>query len=69
MLPSVLLTAMEDVTIDFMTDVTYDTVKRLKRATSYPPYRHTNIQQHSRYYNYDDIFLFVPLVAYSTYST
>ena len=38
MLPSVLLTAMADVTIDFVTDVTYDTVKRLKRANSYPPY-------------------------------
>jgi hypothetical protein len=50
MLPSVLLTAMTDVTIDFVIDVTYDTVKRLKRATSYPSYRHTNIQQHSRYY-------------------
>jgi hypothetical protein len=30
MLQSVLLTAMADVTIDFLTDVTYDTVKRLK---------------------------------------
>jgi hypothetical protein len=30
-LPSVLLTPMADVTIDFVTDVTYDTVKRLKR--------------------------------------
>jgi hypothetical protein len=28
---------MADVTIDFVTDATYDTVKRLKRATSYPP--------------------------------
>jgi hypothetical protein len=37
MLPSVLLTAMADVTIDFVTDVTYETVKRLKRAASYPP--------------------------------
>jgi hypothetical protein len=36
MLPSVLLTAMADVTIDFVTDVTYDTVKRLKRVSSYP---------------------------------
>jgi hypothetical protein len=51
LLPSVLLTAMADVTIGFGTDVTYDTVKRLKRATSYPPYRHTDIQQHSRYYS------------------
>jgi hypothetical protein len=50
MLPCVLLTAMADVTIDFVTDVTYDTVKRLKMASNYPPYRHTNIQQHSRYY-------------------
>ena len=31
MLPSVLLTAMADVTSDFLADVTYDTVKRLKR--------------------------------------
>jgi hypothetical protein len=30
MLPSVLLTVMADVTIYFLTDVTYDTVKRLK---------------------------------------
>jgi hypothetical protein len=37
MLPSVLLTGMADVTIDFVTDVTYDTVKILKRASSYPP--------------------------------
>jgi hypothetical protein len=36
MLPSVLLTAMADVTIDFVTDVTYDTVKRLKWASRYP---------------------------------
>jgi hypothetical protein len=49
--PCVLLTAMADVTIDFVTDVTYDTVKRLKMASNYPPYRHTNIQQHSRYYS------------------
>jgi hypothetical protein len=51
MLPSVLLTAIADVRIDFVTDFTYDTVKRLKSASSYPPYRLTNIQQHSRYYN------------------
>jgi hypothetical protein len=57
MLPSVLLTAMADVTIDFVTDVTYDTVKRLKRATSYPFYRRTNIQQHSRYYRQDNVYL------------
>jgi hypothetical protein len=50
MVPCVLLTAMADVTIDFVTDVTYDTVKRLKMASNYPPYRHTNIQQHSRYF-------------------
>jgi hypothetical protein len=54
LLPSVLLTAMEDVTIDFVTDVTYDTVKRLKRHLAIPPYRHTNIQQHSRYYTTDE---------------
>jgi hypothetical protein len=30
-LPSVLLTAMADVTIDFVTDVIYNTAKRLKR--------------------------------------
>jgi hypothetical protein len=36
MLPSVPLTAMADVTIDFVTDVTYDTVKRLKRHLSIP---------------------------------
>jgi hypothetical protein len=41
---------MADVTVDFVTDVTYDTVKRLKRHLAIPPYRHTNIQQHSRYY-------------------
>jgi hypothetical protein len=29
-LPSVLLTAMEDVTIEFVTDVTFDAVKRLE---------------------------------------
>jgi hypothetical protein len=50
MLPSVLLTAMADVTFDFVIDVTYVTVKRLKRHLAMPPYRHTNIQQHSRYY-------------------
>jgi hypothetical protein len=37
MLPSVLLTAMADVTIDFMTEVTYDTVKRFKKVSSHPP--------------------------------
>jgi hypothetical protein len=36
LLPSVLLTAMADVTIDFVTDVTYDTVKRLKRHLAIP---------------------------------
>jgi hypothetical protein len=46
---------MADVTIDFVTDVTYDTVKRLKMASNYPPYRHTNIQQHSRYYSSPDL--------------
>jgi hypothetical protein len=45
---------MADVKIDFVTDVTYDTVKRLKRASSYPPYRLTNIQHLSRYYTYPD---------------
>jgi hypothetical protein len=52
LLPSVLLTAMADVTIDFVTYVIYETVKRLKRHLAIPPYRHTNIQQHSRYYTY-----------------
>jgi hypothetical protein len=37
LLPRVLLTAMADVTIDFVTDVTYDTVKRLKRHLAIPP--------------------------------
>jgi hypothetical protein len=36
MLPSVLLTAMADVTSDFLADVTYDTVKRLKRHLAIP---------------------------------
>jgi hypothetical protein len=36
-LPSVLVTAMADVTIDFLTDVTNDSVKRLKRHLAIPP--------------------------------
>jgi hypothetical protein len=36
MLPSVLLTAVADVTIDFLTDVTCDTVRRLKRHLAIP---------------------------------
>jgi hypothetical protein len=49
MLPSVLLTAIADVTIDFLTDVTSDTVKKLKRHPAIPPYRHTNVQHYLRY--------------------
>jgi hypothetical protein len=37
MLPSVLLTATADVIIDFMTEVKYDTVKRLKRHLAILP--------------------------------
>jgi hypothetical protein len=36
MLPSVLLTAMADVTINFMTDVTDDTIKRLQKHLAIP---------------------------------
>jgi hypothetical protein len=35
MLPSVQRTAMADVTLDFLLDVTYGTVKRLEMAASY----------------------------------
>jgi hypothetical protein len=36
--PSVILTARADVTSDFLAGVIYDTAKRLKTASSYPPY-------------------------------
>jgi hypothetical protein len=50
MLPSVQLTAMADVTIDFVTDVTYDTVKRLKRHLAMPPYMLINNNIHDTTY-------------------
>jgi hypothetical protein len=37
-LPSVLMTARADVTSDFLARVIYDSSKRLKKASSYPPY-------------------------------
>jgi hypothetical protein len=36
MLPNVLLTSTVDVTIEFLTDITYDTVKRFKRHLAIP---------------------------------
>jgi hypothetical protein len=48
-LPSILLTAREDVTSDFLAGVIYDTAKRLKKASSYPPY-HDILQYNNIHY-------------------
>jgi hypothetical protein len=47
MLPSVLLTAMADDSIDFLADVTSDTVEGLKRHLAIPLTGMLNIQQYT----------------------
>jgi hypothetical protein len=54
-LPSVLLTARADVTSDFLAGVIYDTAKRLKEASSYPPY-HDILVQNNIHYTTDSTF-------------
>jgi hypothetical protein len=51
-LPSVLLTARADVTKDFLAGVIYDTAKRLKKASSYPPYHDILLYNNIHYTTY-----------------
>jgi hypothetical protein len=63
-LPSVLLTAMEDFTIDFLADVTYDTVTRLKRQLAIPL---TGILQYDNIHDTTYCMMFTACRAHTLY--